>query len=777
MFSTVFRAGEDGYHTFRIPAIVESVDGTLLAFSEGRRTGPQDWGDIDLVLRRSTDGGTTWGPLQVLVDDGPDRAGNPAPVVDRHSGRVLVLFNRSLGTDVEWLIRMGMGLGEMTAWVLHSDNSGATWSVPREITGDVKPSGWRWYAMGPVHGIQLTRGEHAGRLVIPANHSTEGGPGDEFLGAHAIYSDDGGDTWSLGAVDSAGEGTMNPSESTVVERVDGSLYFNTRNQTGDGAHRAVTTSLDGGMTFTGPYVGDPQIEAPVVQASVIRYGAVDRGQQQNHLLFSSPGHPEKRRDLTVLSSHDEGATWGKGRVLHGGPSAYSDLVVTHDRLVGVLFEAGLEGPYERIDYAVFGVGWLAEEDTIVDGEDATVDVPGKETDAVEAFPDLKAEACNPVAPVDFQGIDPGYSAKASGNWVQDKNWYLLTLLQVAPDLRAALASDGILKTISEDREDAFRQAVTACGDDAECLGGAIRWSDAQRDAVAEELVRVLLLEYNGNDVVNGHLRPSGRFHLQHELKDDGLLRAAWIGTIDALNRVIDTYALSVTDPSGFLGKVADDHPDALLFFEPALLVALAGLVRHGRDEAGRYEPLELGENQAALQRIPGIAWGAWRFPLILVPGWGPPNLTEPLASLGRDHCDLAAARWKAGLAPFLVLSGGHVSPDKTPYAEALEMKKYLMESHGVPEDAILVDPHARHTTTNLRNAARLWIRYGIPLEKPGLITTDFIQAGYIAELDPRCMNELGYLPYRVMEVLSINDDCFLPAPTSLHVDADDPLDP
>jgi hypothetical protein len=138
---------------------------------------------------------------------------------------------------------------------------------------------------------------------------------------------------------------------------------------------------------------------------------------------------------------------------------------------------------------------------------------------------------------------------------------------------------------------------------------------------------------------------------------------------------------------------------------------------------------------------------------------------------------VAVERWKAGLAPFLLPSGGHVHPDKTPYSEALEMKKYLMQAHGVPEDAILIDPHARHTTTNLRNASRVVLRLGLPADKPLLVTSDAFQSVYILGLAERCQEELHYLPWRALQRLTATDSCLLPSLSSLHAAPGDPLDP
>src|SRR5262249_4741030 len=155
-----------------------------------------------------------------------------------------------------------------------------------------------------------------------------------------------------------------------------------------------------------------------------------------------------------------------------------------------------------------------------------------------------------------------------------------------------------------------------------------------------------------------------------------------------------------------------------------LEVVLAALAEQKRDEAARYEPLAQGENRAALERIPNIDWPTYPYSLILVPGQGPTSLDVPLDPGGQYRCDLAVDRYHARLAPLIAVSGGHVHPDRTPYSEAIQMKQYLMTMKGIPEDAILVDPHARHTTTNLRNVSRLLYRYHIPADRPVLVTSD-----------------------------------------------------
>lgn len=363
-YATVFERGEDGYHSFRIPAVAEAADGTLLAFAEGRVDGPGDDGDIDLVLKRSRDGGRTWGALSVVADDGGNKFGNPVPVVDRATGRVLLNTTRTGGGVSGQDVICGRATAEETrrSFVQHSDDNGATWSEPREITADVKRPEWRHFVGGPGHGTQLTRGAHAGRLVIPGNHSRAPEPGgacpDKHLfGGHALYSDDGGATWHLGGVDEVTDGTVIPNETSATELSDGTVYFNTRDQHGSSpGSRAATLSSDGGATFDTPYREVPDLLAPVVQGAVATLPAAS--DPARRLVFSAPRHATARENLTLRTSRDEGATWREGPQVHDGPAGYSDLVPAAGG-VGVLYENGDRTPvgdglqpyHRRITYA------------------------------------------------------------------------------------------------------------------------------------------------------------------------------------------------------------------------------------------------------------------------------------------------------------------------------------------------------------------------------------------------------------------------------------------
>jgi len=217
LITDVFVSGAAGYHTYRIPAIVVSTNGTVLAFCEGRKNSRSDTGKIHLLLKRSSDNGKTWSAQQIVRSDGDNVCGNPGPVADETTGVVWLLMTWNLGGDGEREINNGTSKNTRRVFVTHSADDGVTWTKPQEITASVKKADWRWYATGPVNGIQLTRGAvhplprgegrgegegtvhhptaHKGRLVIPCNHTELNSSGQPVSRAHVIYSDDHGATW------------------------------------------------------------------------------------------------------------------------------------------------------------------------------------------------------------------------------------------------------------------------------------------------------------------------------------------------------------------------------------------------------------------------------------------------------------------------------------------------------------------------------------------------------------------------------------------------------
>ncbi|MEW2388348.1 sialidase family protein [Streptomyces venezuelae] len=344
--SVPFRAGREGYASFRIPAVVTSTTGTVLAFCEGRVGSQDDFGNIDIVLKRSADGGRTWGPLQIVGKNGADLAGNPAPVV-LDTGRVLLVQVRNAAAATEDAIRRGQvsAAAGRRVWVQHSDDDGLTWSAPREITGQVKRANWRWYATTPGHAVQLT----TGRVLVPANHSlppsgADNGTEGKYNGGHCLLSDDAGATWRIGYIDDNTNGYINVNETTAAELPDGRVYFNTRNDSPAPGTRGDAHSHDGGHSLARPFRPQAGLTGPVVEGSVLQL------RDSDVLLFSGPADPGFRALMTVRRSTDGGTTWQVAHTVDGLPAAYSDLVRLDAETVGLLYETGDFSAYETITF-------------------------------------------------------------------------------------------------------------------------------------------------------------------------------------------------------------------------------------------------------------------------------------------------------------------------------------------------------------------------------------------------------------------------------------------
>jgi sialidase-1 len=354
--SDVFISGTDGYHTYRIPALVATTRGTLLAFCEGRRNSSSDTGEIDMLVKRSVDGGRSWSHQQVVWHDGSNTCGNACPVVDQTTGTVWLLLTHNLGQDGEGAIGQRRSQGTRTAWVCKSADDGVSWSKPINITQTVKDPDWGWYATGPGIGIQLRHRPHAGRLLIPVNYSAQpyvGRPDVFEYGDAAIYSDDHGETWHLGGV----VPSFKIDEAQVIELVDGSVMMNSRAHFGN-SQRAVSFSNDGGGTWKQIGFDETLIE-PDCQGSIIRY-TEQPACVKNRLLFSNPASRNERVDMTVRLSYDEGKTWSVSKRIFAGCAAYSCLGVLPDMTMGCLYERGVKNPYEKITLARFSIDWLTD---------------------------------------------------------------------------------------------------------------------------------------------------------------------------------------------------------------------------------------------------------------------------------------------------------------------------------------------------------------------------------------------------------------------------------
>ena len=330
----IFKSGTEGYKSFRIPAIVTTNSGRILAFAEGRVSGGSDTGDIDLVMKSSDDAGKTWSQLKVIWDDEKNVCGNPAPVVDVETGEIHLLSTWNLGEDHEHEIIIQKSKDTRRVFVISSKDEGENWTKPKEITSSTKLENWTWYATGPCHGIQLKNGKQNGRLVIPCDH-IEAETRKYY--SHIIYSDDHGETWQLGGI--TPQDKVN--ECVVVELPDGKLLLNMRNYDRSKKARKVSFSNNGGITWS-DIQSDTALIEPICQASSL-YSDVNQT-----MYFLNPASTNSRTNMTLKSSEDLGETWDIVKVLNEGASAYSDITLINNSTLGCLFEGGKFSPYEGI---------------------------------------------------------------------------------------------------------------------------------------------------------------------------------------------------------------------------------------------------------------------------------------------------------------------------------------------------------------------------------------------------------------------------------------------
>ncbi|QDP96106.1 exo-alpha-sialidase [Microlunatus elymi] len=393
----VFDPAGTGYDTFRIPALLAIPSGStgrtdqdhhvLLAFCEGRIESASDSGPIELVLRRSLDGGRNWQPLQVVCQADQKTCGNPVPVLDPASGEVVLLTTQNGARVDEGALALGTAnpADGRRVFVQRSADLGLSWTDPAEITDSVKDPRWGWYATGPGHGIALQHGENAGRLVVPANHNRIDVAARDRLssnGGHCILSDDGGHSWRIGFTDDNPDTLINANETTVAELADGRLIFNARNHHGTGSARVQAISEDGGETLTTPYRECPDIVAPNVQAGLLS----PDGRQ---LLLTTPAHPTSRRELTVYVS-DDTASWRRGALITAGPAGYCDVAALGSDQFGVLYEAGKEAAHERVRFRTASLSCLVTPSDL--GRPGRTDAEPNQDQLVGTTSDRKAQS-------------------------------------------------------------------------------------------------------------------------------------------------------------------------------------------------------------------------------------------------------------------------------------------------------------------------------------------------------------------------------------------------
>ena len=321
----LFEAGKAGYMTYRIPGIVTLGDGTIIAYAEARKDGTGDWADIDILMRRSSDGGTTWTQPILIADAATETVNNVVAIAGRGKHEVHLVYC----------------VNYARAYYRHSNDSGQNFSPPLEITSAFESLrtqyDWNVIATGPGHGIRLK----TGRLLIPVWLST-GGRSHRPSVVSTLFSDDHGKTWKTGEII---RGNLhNPSETAAVELKDGRVLMNIRSES-DAQRRAIVYSRNGSTAWTSPTFV-PQLKEPVCMASLLRY---PKGKQP--ILFINPDNIDadaatknnrtsKRKNLTLQLSPDEGQTWRVHQVIDADVSAYSDITVNKKGQILVLYEKG-----------------------------------------------------------------------------------------------------------------------------------------------------------------------------------------------------------------------------------------------------------------------------------------------------------------------------------------------------------------------------------------------------------------------------------------------------
>ncbi|ALG08787.1 hypothetical protein AOZ06_19375 [Kibdelosporangium phytohabitans] len=349
----LYRGGTAGYGCFRIPVMARTTAGTLLAFAEARKSPScADRGDVDLVVRRSTNDGRTWGPIRVVTSgspqdpDAPHTRGNAVPVMDAETGKVNLISTSNEATPT----------GKRLPWIQRSADDGLTWTAPKPLGASFDGTNNGWFATGPAHGIQLENGPHKGRLVVGAHQK----PNATTVLAGVLYSDDHGDSWRASTVpNSYVDGQLSPGEIAVAELPDGSLYAAARNEIPTGHHRARAVSTDGGTTMP-KFAAIPSLVSPNVQGSILPLRRTYRGTPGDVIVFAGPSDPDDREKLKIRYSTDRGTTWSSppGGLVTNDRSGYSDLAELTGGEIGVLYEGGVAFSADEIRFTRFTPGQL-----------------------------------------------------------------------------------------------------------------------------------------------------------------------------------------------------------------------------------------------------------------------------------------------------------------------------------------------------------------------------------------------------------------------------------
>ena len=400
-------------------------------------------------------------------------------------------------------------------------------------------------------------------------------------------------------------------------------------------------------------------------------------------------------------------------------------------------------------------------------------------------------------------FDRNYVPLESNSKVQDRNFYWTTLLEKNKPVSDALEKDAALSAYLATAKQRLSDIAGQNSATGEQYATALKFSSNERIVISTAVKKAV--ENNVSvftNFSNQHIGPSGAFIQFKDVTSVSRLNQLIAEEMMlGINQIIDTYIAGINPRYPDLDKISYTADSAAfktlvrnlvaelnsnkaqykLFYKPYLNFALGALKINNRNEAGKFIPLKDGENAKAYQNIQTINWNNFQYSMIVVLG-DAPNAAIDLPNIsvgGMERCDYAVTLFNQGKAPLIAFTGANVAPFQSQYHEAIEMKKYVMSKYGIPENKILVDPHARHTTTNVRNIGRLIYYYGIPADKKAMLTTTKSQSTYVVSstFSTRCINEMKHIPFTIFSRLSDRDIEFTPKIEVLHLDSSDPLDP
>jgi hypothetical protein len=399
-----------------------------------------------------------------------------------------------------------------------------------------------------------------------------------------------------------------------------------------------------------------------------------------------------------------------------------------------------------------------------------------------------------------KGFDFDYKSSESSTLIQDKNFYLLTAIQNDKAVSEILENSAVFNTIYKKQQQEIGSKIDSCTNSLSCLISGYQFNDKDLKSIEEEFQHLMKEKKELQYFVKNNIRPSGKYENFKSETDTELLLKAWQVCAQGMNRIMKIYGSGEAPQYAKIDSVSYDvksdfykgsvfmwsdmmhnkKPKAnALFFQESLDFSLSLLYMNHRNEVARYEPLEDNENKKAIAHIKQINFNAFDYASILILGNGPENYQDRLSAVGKLNIQLGVLEYEAKKAPLIIVSGGHAHPFRAPYCEAIEMKKELMDFYHIPEENILIDPFARHTTTNLRNAVRMMISYQMPVDKKSIVVTNVSHSKYVGDpnFNARCLEELGYLPAIILKRLNSTAIEFMPKIESLHQNPIDPLDP